>query len=197
MVRLDPKEEANLIAYIVLYDLCKEKCRTTIGETLKKYGKATRKVVYRGHSKGATRILRKGYSFLSTSPSKAMGELFVERNWDKPQAKQRVGHLFTIHLMDVPTLSTKAIDYTLSPEVIEELSRIVKTRTIEKGLGSYTFKQFAPKLKGALQDLIFDKKAKEEILVPTTGVFFKDANKTEKGFQSLPNGNYETWYWPA
>jgi len=193
---LTPKEEAYIICYIAMYYNCdKRTCWKQIGEIIKKHGIRTNKVVYRGHSKKDSTI-KQTTPFVSTTPKKDMADLFVERNWELAEDKQRVGHLFTIHLKNVPTLSTRNIHYTFTNEVKEELRKINKDRPIRKGDGTYTFDEFFPKIKGLIEELVFADEAQngEEILVLTGGTFYNDSSMKTKGFKPIGANDFETWY---
>jgi hypothetical protein len=193
---LTPKEEAYILCYITMYYNCdKRTCWKQIGEIIKKHGTRTNKVVYRGHSKKDSTI-KQTTPFVSTTPKKDMADLFVERNWELAEDKQRVGHLFTIHLKNVPTLSTRNIHYTFTNEVKEELRKINKGKLIQKGNGTYTFDEFFPKIKDLIQELVFDEEAQnsEEILVLTGGTFYKDSSMKIKGFKPIGTNDFETWY---
>lgn len=193
---LTPKEEAYIICYVAMYYNCdKRRCWKQIGEIIKKYGIRTNKVVYRGHSKKDATI-KQTTPFVSTTPKKDMADLFVERNWELPEEHQRVGHLFTIHLKNVPTLSTRNIQYTFTNEVKEELRKINRDRLIQKGHGTYTFDEFFPKIKELIQELVFAEEAQNgmEILVLTGGTFYKDSSMKTKGYTPINGNDFETWY---
>lgn len=195
-VILTPREEAYIICYIAMYYNCdKKSCWEQIGEIIQKYGRSTNKVVYRGHSQKDSTI-KHTTPFISTTPNKDMADLFVQRNWTLTEDSQRVGHLFTIHLKHVPTLSTRNIQYTLTDEVKEELRKINKNRLIRKGSGTYTLDEFFPKIKGLIQELVFDEEAQngEEILVLTGGTFYKDSSMKMKGYTPINANDFETWY---
>ena len=196
LISLTPKEEAYIICYIAMYYNCdKRTCWKQIGEIIQKYGTRTNKIVYRGHSKKDATI-KQTAPFVSTTPKKDMADLFVERNWGLPEENQRVGHLFTIHLKNVLTLSTRNIQYTFTDEVKEELHKINKDRLIQKGTGNYTLEEFFPKIKPLIQELVFDEEAQnsEEILVLTGGVFYKDSSMKTKGYTPINTNDFETWY---
>lgn len=195
---LIPKEEAALLAYIALYYNCdKTDCWKIIGETIKRLDKRITTTVYRGHDKVSKRILNTT-PFFSTSPLKSMAELFVEKKWSTDESKpaKRVGHLFTIHLINVPTINTREIDYNYSKKVFSELEKINNNRLIEKGSQSYTLKEYIPKIKSTIDNLVLtDAESNgEEILVLNGGTFYANKTYTKKGFKSLKNGDYETWY---
>lgn len=193
---LSPKEEAYIICYIAMYYNCDKKtCWKQIGEIIRKYGIRTNKVVYRGHSKKDSTI-KQILPFVSTTPKKDMADLFVERNWELPEDKQRVGHLFKIHLKNTPLLSTRNIQYTFTNEVKEELRKINKDRPIQKGDGTYTLDEFFPKIKGLIEELVFADETQngEEILVLTGGIFYSDSVMKTKGFTSINTNDFETWY---
>lgn len=201
MSNLDPETEANLLTYILLFDFCKSKCRKNIGDEIKKKAKTrktrrTTKIVYRGHSSKAKTIKTRGFHFFSTTPNKQMAESFVEKDWDKPESSQRIGHLFKIHLVNVPTLSTRNVEYSLNSKVLTALQKIIKNKKIQKGSGTYTLEEYIPKMREAIDDLVMTDSAGngEEILVPTGGTFYKDPLKSRKGFKPIGNRNYETWY---
>ena len=193
---LTPKEEAYMICYIALYYNCDKKtCWKHIAEIIKKYGSLTNKIVYRGQSKKDSTI-KQTTPFISTTPNKRMADLFVERNWSLPEEKQRIGHLFKIHLNNAKCLSTRSIDYTLTDDVKDELRKINKGRLIQKGNGNYTLDEFFPKIKGLIQELVFSEEAQnsEEILVLTGGTFYKDSSMKTKGYTPINTNDFETWY---
>ena len=125
-----------------------------------------------------------------------MAELFVERNWSLSEDKQRVGHLFKIHLKNARWLSTRNIQYTFTKEVKEELRKINKDRPIQKGDGTYTVDEFFPRIKGLIEELVFADEAQngEEILVLTGGTFYNDSSMKTKGFMPIGTNDFETWY---
>lgn len=193
-ITLDPKHEAALLAYIVLYYNCdKATCWNIIGKAIEESNMRVTRVVYRGHSKDAKRILNTT-PFFSTSPVKGMAELFVEKDWSSDSEK-RVGHLFKIHLMNIPVLNTRNINFTFSDKVFSELKKINRNREIQKGDRTYTFEEYRPKIKEAVYDLIHSnsKQDGEELLVLNGGTFYANKDLTKKGFKPL-NGYFETWY---
>ena len=195
-ILLTPKEEAYMLCYIAMYYNCDKKtCWSNIAEIIKKYGSRTTKLVYRGHSKKDSTIKNKT-PFVSTTPNKDMADLFVERNWSLPEANQRVGHLFKIHLKNAPWLSTRSIHYTYTKEVKEELRKINNNRPIQKGDGTYTLDEFFPKIKGLIDELVGADEAQngEEILVLTGGTFYSDRAMKTKGFMPMNANDFETWY---
>jgi hypothetical protein len=201
LLKLEPREEAALVAYIVFYDLCKKQtCWKTIGQTIRKYGQRTRKIVYRGHSKKDATIKRIT-PFFSTSPNKKMAELFVEKKWTTEQGVY-VGNLFKLHLQGALTLNTCKIKYTLSKEVLGLLFHLIggKKAKIQKEGKTYSFKQYLPHIKKTLKKLVFDRSETndDEILVLNGGTFYKNKEKTRKGLSShLSKKGYkvrEAWY---
>ena len=195
-VLLTPKEEAYILCYIALYYNCDKKtCWKHIAKIIEKYGVFTNKVVYRGQGKKDS-VIKNTTPFVSTTPNKGMAELFVERNWSLPEDKQRVGHLFKIHLKNARWLSTRNIQYTFTKEVKEELRKIIKDKHIQKGDGIYTFDEFFPRIKGLIDELVFADEAQngEEILVLTGGTFYKDTSIKTKGFMPIGANDFETWY---
>ena len=193
---LTAKEEANLACYIALYDLCdKKRCWEQIGNIIQKYGVKMCRTVYRGHS-SQDKTITAISPFFSTTPNKHMAELFVGKDWALPLKSQRVGYLFTIHLVDCLALSTRHVKYTLTPDVKEELRKIVGNRTIEKGGGNFTFEQFFPRIKRLLHDLVFDERDHngEEILVSSRGTFYKSSALNIKGFRNKTPHDLVTWY---
>ena len=122
--------------------------------------------------------------------------VFVGKDWALPLKSQRVGYLFTIHLVDCLALSTRHVKYTLTPDVKEELRKIVGNRTIEKGGGNFTFEQFFPRIKRLLHDLVFDERDHngEEILVSSRGTFYKSSALNIKGFRNKTPHDLVTWY---
>ena len=195
-ILLTPKEEAYIICYIAMYYNCDKKtCWKHIAEIIHKYGSRTTKLVYRGQSKKDI-VIKNITPFVSTTPNKGMADLFVERNWSLPEDKQRVGHLFKIHLKNALWLSTRNIQYTFTKEVKEELRKINKDRPIQKGDGTYTLDEFFPKIKGLIEELVFADEAQngEEILVLTGGTFYSDSVMKIKGFTPINMNDFETWY---
>lgn len=195
-IKLSPKHEAALLAYIVLYYNCdKSTCWKLIGKIIEENGKLLTKTVYRGHGKNDKRIINIS-PFFSTSPLKSMAELFVETEWSEndEESPKRVGHLFKIHLDKVPTINTKDIKFTYSKEVLSELKKINKNRPIEKGEGTFTFEEYIPKLKSAVHDLVYTNSLFDEILVLNGGTFYANKECTKKGFAPLANGDFETYY---
>ena len=190
-ITLTPKEEAYLISYIAIYYNCdKRTCWKQIGEIIKKYGKRTTKIVYRGHRKRDSTI-KHTTPFISTTPNKRMAELFVEKIEDLP-----VGHLFTIHLKNALCLSTRDIKYTFTEDVKEELRKIIRDRPIQKREKTYTLDEFFPQIKGLIQELVFTDEDQngEEILVLTGGTFYKDSSMKIRGFTPVNANDFKTWY---
>jgi len=195
-VLLTPKEEAYILCYIALYYNCDKKtCWTQIAKIIEKYGVLTNKVVYRGQGKKDS-VIKNITPFVSTTPNKQMAELFVERNWSLPDERQKVGHLFKIHLKHARWLSTRNIQYTFTKEVKEELRKINKDKPIRKGDGTYTIDEFFPRIKGLIDELVFADEAQngEEILVLTGGTFYNDSSMKTKGFKPIGANDFETWY---
>lgn len=195
-ILLTPREEAYILCYIAMYYNCDKKtCWNHIAEIIKKYGSRATKLVYRGHSKKDSTINNKT-PFVSTTPNKHMADLFVERNWSLPDDKQRVGHLFKIHLKNTLWLSTRNIHYTYTTKVKEELRKINNDRPIQKGNGTYTLDEFFPKIKGLIKELVFADETQngEEILVATGGTFYSDSAFKNKGFKPINANDFETWY---
>jgi hypothetical protein len=196
LISLTPKEEASIIAYVALYYNCdKEDCWKTIGDIILKYGRINDEIVYRGHSKKDDEI--KNISpFFSTSPKKKMAELFVETDFDLPKDKQKIGHLFKIHLHNVPHISTRDVQFTFTDEVKEELRKINKNRIIEKGGGNVTFEEFFPRIKPLIDELVCEDKDSngEEYLILNGGTFYKNKDMTIKGYKKVNNTDFETWY---
>jgi hypothetical protein len=195
-VLLTPKEEAYILCYIALYYNCnKRTCWKQIAKIIEKYGSHKNKIVYRGQGKKDS-VIKNTTPFVSTTPNKQMAELFVERNWSLPEDKQRVGHLFKIHLKNARWLSTRNIQYTFTKEVKEELRKINKDRPIQKGDGTYTVDEFFPRIKGLIEELVFANEAQngEEILVLTGGTFYNDSSMKTKGFTPIDENDFETWY---
>lgn len=193
---LTPKEEAYILCYIAMYYNCdKRTCWKHIAEIIDKYGSRRSRIVYRGHAKKDSTI-KSITPFISTTPNKRMADLFVERNWSLPEDKQRVGHLFKIHLKNAKWLSTRDIQYTFTKEVKEELQKINKDKHIQKGNKTYTFDEFYPKLKGLIEELVFSDEVQngEEVLVLTGGTFYSDSKMNTKGFMSINANDFETWY---
>ena len=177
------------------YNCDKKTCWKHIAEIIHKYGSRRTKLVYRGQSKKDI-VIKNITPFVSTTPNKGMADLFVERNWSLPEDKQRVGHLFKIHLKNALWLSTRNIQYTFTKEVKEELRKINKDRPIQKGDGTYTLDEFFPKIKGLIEELVFADEAQngEEILVLTGGTFYSDSVMKIKGFTPINMNDFETWY---
>jgi hypothetical protein len=195
-VLLTPKEEAYILCYIALYDSCdKRTCWKQIAKIIEKYGVLKNKIVYRGQGKKDSAI-KNITPFVSTTPNKRMAELFVERIWSLPEDKQRVGHLFKIHLKNALCLSTRNIQYTFTKEVNDEIRKINKDRLIKKGDRIYTFDEFFPKIKASIEELVFANEAQngEEILVLTGGTFYSDSSMKTKGFMPIGENDFETWY---
>ena len=195
LLLLNPKEEAYILCYIAMYYNCdKRTCWKHIADIIHKYGSARHRVVYRGQSKKDSTI-KNTTPFVSTTPNKSMAELFIERDWSLPDNKQRVGHLFKIHLKNALWLSTRNIQYTFSDEVKEELRKINKDRLIQKDK-KYTFDEFFPKIKGLIDELVFTDESQngEEILVLTGGTFYSDSDLKTKGFMPINTSDFETWY---
>jgi hypothetical protein len=193
-IQLPPIYEAALIAYIALYYNCdKVNCWNLIGEAIEKYGIPTTKTVYRGHSK-KDKIIKKVTPFFSTSPLKKMAELFVEKKWINEDTSIDIGHLFKIHLINIPTINTSNIKFTYTKEVIDCLREINNGQVIEKGEGSYTFDEYLPMLRQNINSLVYNDNNSEEILVLNGKTFYKNSKLTSVGFNNISNGNYETWY---
>ena len=195
-VLLTPREEAYILCYIALYYNCDKKtCWKQIAKIIEKYGSHKSKIVYRGQGKKDS-VIKNTTPFVSTTPNKQMAELFVERNWSLPEDKQRVGHLFKIHLKNARWLSTRNIQYTFTKEVKEELRKINKDRPIQKGDGTYTIDEYFPRIKGLIEELVFADEAQngEEILVLTGGTFYNDSSMKTKGFTPIDENDFETWY---
>lgn len=191
---LTPKEEASIIAYIALYYNCdKEDCWKTIGDIILKYGRTNDKIVYRGQGKEHDQI-KYITPFFSTSPNKKMAELFVERDFDLPD--KLVGHLFKIHLKNVPHISTRDIQYTFTDDVKEELRKINKNRIIEKGGGNVTFEEYFPRIKFLIDELVYEDTEGngEEYLILNGGTFYKNKEMTIKGYKKMNDNDFETWY---
>lgn len=199
MTALPPKYEAALIAYIALYDNCnKSTCWKSIGEAIRKYGSPYTGVVYRGHS-AANSEIRAETPFFSTSPVRQMAELFVETNWNASEDGTKIGHLFKIHLVNVPVLRTDQILYTFTEEVISELRRLNGDRKISKGSGVYTFDEYLPYLKKTIDNLVFQRTPGNdtEILVLSGGTFYISNDMKQKGYSEAGNDRMhvlETWY---
>jgi len=192
---LNPKEEAYILCYIAMYYNCdKRTCWKHIAEIIYKYGSARNKVVYRGQAKKDS-VIKNTSPFVSTTPNKSMAELFVERDWSLDEDRQRVGHLFKIHLKNALWLSTRSIQYTFTDEVKEELRKINKGRLIQKRDKKYTFDEFFPMIEGLIQELVFTDESQngEEILVLTGGTFYKDSALKTKGFMPINTTDFETW----
>jgi hypothetical protein len=151
--------------------------------------------VYRGHAK-SDRCIRLAAPFFSTTPKKAMAELFVEKDWFEDGGSRRVGNLFTVHLLGALALSTRSVRFTLSDAVVRELRALNGDRVIEKGSGKYTFDEYVPRLVDTLRGLVHSdtRENGEEILVLTDGAFYADSALSTRGFRSLGGGDYETWY---
>jgi hypothetical protein len=202
-ITLEPKEEAAMIAYIVFYDHCKKRdCWKTIEKIIEKYGKKTKKIVYRGHQR-KDKIIKKITPFFSTTPCKKMAELFVESEYDPvlDDIVGKIGNLFKLHLCNVKTINTSHINYTLSREVIEEIRKFIgKNAKIYKGEGIYTFDEFIPRIKNTLYSLVFDRTNYncDEILVLNEGKFYKNKSLTKRGYNStITKKGYtlrEAWY---
>jgi len=192
---LTPIEEAYMIYYITVYYNCNKTCRKYIADIIHKYGSSKNRIVYRGHAKKDI-VIKNTTPFISTTSNKNMAELFVEKNWSLSEDKQRVGHLFKIHLKNAKCLSTRNIQYTLTKEVKKELENINKGRLIHKGDTTYTMDDLFPKLKGIIKELVFndEKQNGEEILVLTGGTFYSDSTMKTKGFFPINANDFETWY---
>jgi hypothetical protein len=177
------------------YNCDKKTCWEQIANLIEKYGTLTNKVVYRGQGK-KDKTIKNTSPFVSTTPKKEMADLFVERDWSLQEEKQRVGHLFKIHLKHALCLCTRDVHYTFSKEVKEELRKINRNRPIEKGGETYTFDKFYPRIKKLIEELVFQSEVQNgaEILVLTGGTFYKDSNMTTKGFSPIGATDYETWY---
>ena len=194
-IKLNAKEEAALLAYIALYFNCDRSiCWKIIGDTIKRLNKRVTTTVYRGHDK-TSKSISNITPFFSTSSLKSMAELFVEKKWSTIAGK-RVGHLFTIHLVDVPVINTRWINFTYTKKVFSELDKLNSDRVIEKGNGSYTFNEYKPLIKSNINNLVHTDSGEtgEEIIVLNGGTFYADKTCTKKGFNPLENGDFETWY---
>ena len=155
---------------------------------IKKYGKNKSRIVYRGQNSQSNTITKLN-PFFSTSPTKKMAESFVEINWE---TNTRIGHLFKIHLIKQKMLSTQTINFTISSEVKHYLLQMLADAKIEKGNKTYTIKEYMPKLKHALHDLVHT--SPEEILVLNDGVFYKNKELTTPGYNPNSKGELETWF---
>ena len=163
-MRLKPKEEALLLCYVLFFDRCTYACRLPIAGLIRTYGVPTTRTVYRGQTNS---VIWTHTPFFSASPTRAMAEGYA------------TNHLFRIHLHDVPCLSTRRVQYTLTDEVMSELRKWDGNATLAH-----------PKVKHA----IFQKRM-EEVLVLNGGTFYEDAARTRHGFE--PRGALkETWYHP-
>ncbi len=60
---------------------------------------------------------------LSTTPKKAMAELFVENEWREDGGSRRVGNLFSIHLVGALALSTRSVLFKAVAPLIPEVTR--------------------------------------------------------------------------
>jgi hypothetical protein len=194
-VSLPPALEAALLAYITLFDTCGIVCRKAVRKAILAHGKPCSRTVYRGQGR-TDKTIKHTTPFFSTTPKRAMADLFVERDWDKPPPEQRVGHLFKIHLVGVKTLNTRDVRFTLSDEVRLILKKINGRRLVRKGHRDRTFDEFWPSMRGLLDRLVVSNAGSNgaEILVPTGHRFFKDAAMTAGGFTETGRGIYETWY---
>jgi hypothetical protein len=193
---MSPRHEAAIVAYVALYYNCdKEVCWRRIGSAIRRHGFRVTRTVYRGHAK-SDRCIRLAAPFFSTTPKRAMAELFVEKDWFEDGGSRRVGNLFTVHLLGALALSTRSVRFTLSDTVIRELRALNGGRVIEKGEGKYTFDEYVPRLVETLRNLVHsDTRGNgEEILVLTDGAFYADSALSTRGFRSLGGGDYETWY---
>ena len=78
---MSPRHEAAIVAYVALYYNCdKESCWRRIGSAITRHGRRVTRTVYRGHARN-DRYVRLAAPFFSTTPKKAMAELFVEKEW--------------------------------------------------------------------------------------------------------------------
>ncbi len=197
-ILLPPTYEAALLAYIALYDDCNNKCRRDIGKIIELYGRnVSDSIVYRGQGINADSI-KKNTPFISTTPVKDMAELFVGRDWNLPEGKQRVCCLFKIHLMGSKILSTRDIKYTYSEEVLDELQKIYGDKLVKKGGKEYSFNEWTEEghLKRLVESLVYEDSPQNgpEILILNNGTFYKDKVCTKKGVDYIGNGDYETWH---
>jgi hypothetical protein len=192
-MQLEPRLEAAIIAYVALYSSCKARCWKAVREAILSHGRKRSCVVYRGHSR-SDKTIKNVNPFFSTTPKRKMADLFVERDWEADG--ERVGHLFKIHLVKVPTLSTRDIAYTLTKEVKDHLKRINNNAPIHKGSGVCTLDEYMPRIRGLLRRLVHDdsKYNGMEIMVPTGGKFYRDASLSKRGFADACKGVIETWY---
>lgn len=161
---LKPKEEALLLCYVLFFDRCTYACRTPIADLIRTYGVPTTRTVYRGQTNS---VIWTHTPFFSASPTRAMAEGYA------------TNHLFRIHLNEVPCLSTRRVQYTLTDDVMTELRKW-------DGNAAVAY----PKVKHA----IFQKKM-EEVLVLNGGTFYADAARERHGFDSR-GALTETWYHP-
>jgi len=182
-MELTPQEEAAMLCYIAIYYNCDT---SKIGEIIQKHGSTTSRVVYRGQSKKDT-VIDTRSPFVSTSPDKGMAESFVEHDWE---SSQKVGNLFTIHLVNAKWLSTRSITFTLTDKVKEEVRTMIGNNMIRKDK-DYTLDQYWPQIKERLTELLADG---EEILVLTNGTFYSDESMKTKGFKTTIPNQFETWY---
>ena len=176
-VVLSARHEAAIIAYVALYDNCdKARCWRRIGSAIKRHGVRVTRTVYRGHAR-RDRSIRLVAPFFSATPEKQMAEL-------------------TVHLVRALVLSTRAVRFTLSREVVRELRALNGDRIIAKGDGDYTLDEFIPCVPDLLRSLVHDETHAngEEILVLNDGAFYADPELRKRGFRSLGGGDYETWY---
>jgi len=196
-LNLSAKEEAALICYVAMYDNCdKQECWKSVSDLVRKYGSLSSDTVYRGHSKKDTKI-KTTNPFFSATPKKKFADLFVERDWSLPPSQQRVGHLFKIHLCNVPTLSTRDVKYTFSKEVKKQLKLLNKGNLIGKENVHYTVDELYPFIPKMIDELVFSNKGSngEEVLVLNGGTFFADSFLSLKGYKSTKAGTEkETWY---
>ncbi len=192
---VNPLHEAALLAYIAMYYNCtKELCWPLIADAIATSGKTRSVTVYRGHLK-ANPTITLSTPFFSTSPSRAMAELFVEKDWSKEPATD-IGYLFKIHLLNVPTISTRDVKYTYTDEVYAALKDLNQGKIIEKGSGDYTFENFWPRMEESIASLVFEttEANNEEILVLNGGTFYKDGALTKPGYKKINAHEFETWY---
>jgi hypothetical protein len=129
-----------------------------------------------------------------------MAELFVETHWNNNETGTKIGHLFKIHLRNVPVLETDKITYTFTPQVLSELRKLNGTKMIEKGSGNYTFDEYLPHIEATLHDLVFNRNSlanDTEVLVLNGGTFYTSATMSQTGYTEKNDQGihtYETWY---
>jgi hypothetical protein len=194
LLELTSQEEASLIAYIVFYDqMDLSVFRDKIADIIEEKGKNLTGIVYRGHSKKDDSI-QLTTSFISTTPTKKMAELFVETDWSIDEGTL-IGNLFKIYLVNMKTLNTREVNYTFSPDVLQDLKQLVGTKMILKKDKMYTFEEYIPFIQKNLQNLVSQG---DEILVLNNGQFYKDSSFSVKGFKEIhapgDDAFYETWY---